>query len=267
MKKVLAIALCVIMMLSLCTFVYADEVTTVTVKVMDEIETLNTWTWTSEDAAPTDITLRVDDFLNITVTLANGEQATFFTYAKDAGEFSNENVQFIAQGESGDMIADFKPRDTFIIDEATETAGSIGEFTATISGEGMDVPMKFDYTVTGPEAINAQAVLSSSGEHYGMRFVFKQFHNEKDEIVKYGAYIVPASIFIQGDYSSTVAAMLDEDIDNGETYAADILDIPLENDDTYIIAIPYMQFANETAIGTYVYGAQAMHSVAELIGE
>ena len=264
MKKLLATALCVVMMVSLCTFVYADGETTVTLQAIHENEEYATWTWTSLEAAPSDITIRVDDTLIVSATLPNGDLATFFTYAKGAENFDNSNIQFVSQGTSGNVIAEFMPRDAFVIDEDTLATGSVGEFIGLVSGEGMSASMAFNYTVTGSEPVNAEAVVSSNEQYYGMRFVFKQFHNDTDEIIKYGAYIIPESLF-DGGYDSTAAAMLDKDIENGETYSADILDIPLDEKDTSIIAIPYMAFKGETAIGTYVYGTQAVHKVSDYI--
>lgn len=269
MKKALAIVICIVMMLSLCVFVYANEgVTTVTINaVHGDEEPYATWTWTSEEEAPGDITVRTDDLLNVSVTLANGEKVAFFTYAKGAEEFGDENVQFLNQGKTGNVIAEFNPRDTFVIDESGAT-GSVGEFTATISGDGMDAPMVFHYTVTGSEPVNAQAVESTDGNHYGMRFVFRQFHNADDSIGKYGAFIVPFSLFDEGDtYDTTNLVVLEKDITNGETYSADLLDIPLAERETEIFAISYMEFEDEVTGGRYVYGKPISHSVSEWIAE
>jgi hypothetical protein len=101
-------------------------------------------------------------------------------------------------------------------------------------------------TVSPREATTAisfreyETVKSSDAQTAGIRFIFEASTTDPDKINAYGAYILPLDMFNDSDYSSqAVNAKYNGQIENFNTFTADILDIPSSSFNTKILAIPY----------------------------
>ena len=90
---------------------------------------------------------------------------------------------------------------------------------------------------------NSESIQYSDGNLGGIRFIFNANIAESDEVNIFGAYILPFSIFesnTEDKTANSVNVQYNRTLTDGESFSADIVDIPAAKFSTDIYAIPYI---------------------------
>ena len=128
-------------------------------------------------------------------------------------------------------------------------------FTENTEG-GSDVGGLEDnfYTPYGTEITfkESESIKYSDDTLGGIRFIFDTSMTDADEVTAFGAYILPFSIFSDNPEDITlnsVNVQYNENINSGDTFSADIVDIPKSAFDTDVYAVPY--FVTDGNVNTF----------------
>ncbi len=186
----------------------------------------------------------------------SGVKLIFAAYDADGNEVASvtKNLGYGLYEYNPDNQLTLTVPDSSLIDSAKLF---VYDGTEWITSDGAYVPgnTSFDWSAEYGYAENGAELRS-------LRFYFIPSFKTTKDITDFGAYIVPFAIFDPTDVTSISSELVkgNEAIDDGETFAVQLDDIPTEYENEPVAAIPFIAIDNE-----YVWGNRIDVVPAEVI--